>query len=373
MAAILRGEKNDEEIGVVDFPFVLKFLDEVRDFYYHSFAFRAVFDCYFKGGVRHELFFPGYQEIFSAHLGESKELAVCEAFASMAGKLAEKFCVVYAEKKRPYEMLSLLLFNHYYSFKGQHFCDVGGASSPEVILTLLGASRHTVIESPDYVGVHGDIFARHRSDGNIFQERLVSIKCNLEELVFKPDMPKISRIFSMNCFEHIMELDKALQSLYQASSDQSYVYANFFPIYSYFDSGHHGSIGRKYTEKYPGIHHYSVDEQRAAHDLHPRYTESEIMKELSSFHFNDIELINKLSYEDYRVLFYNSDFNFISCQEINTGVFQAWPAGRSAYMKMAAKRTAFPEVVGIRAVLKKGTVSKFDALITNSLLANAIC
>ena len=269
-------------------------------------------------------------------------------------------------------MLSLLLTTH--SFKGQHFCDIGGASSPEVILNLFGASTHTIIESPDYVGVHGDIFASHGLDENVFQGRLVSIKCNLEDLVFKPGMQKISRIFSMSCFEHIMELDKALQSLYQASSDQSYVYANFFPIYSYFDSGHHGSIGRKYTEKYPGIHHYSVDEQRAAiKDLYPSFTECEIMKELSSFHFNDIELINKLSYEDYRVLFYNSEFNFISCQEINTGVFQAWPAGRSAYMKMAAKRTAFPEVVGIRAVLKKGTVSKFDALITNSLLANAIC
>ena len=170
-----------------------------------------------------------------------------------------------------------------------------------------------------------------------------------------------------------MELDKALQNLYQISSDQSYVYANFFPIYSYFDSGHHGSISRKYTEKYPGSSIF-VDEQRAAiRDIHPGYTESEIMKELSSFHFNDIELINRLSYEDYRMMFYNSEFNFISCQEINTVLFQTWPAARTAYVKMAVKRTAFPEVVGMRAVLKKGALNKHDALITNSLLASPVC
>ena len=373
-AEMLGRARNDEEIGAVDFPFVLEFLNQVRDFYYCNFTFRATFDCYFKGGVRNRLLIPDYEEMLAPHIGESKELAVCEAFAWVAGKLAEKFCVVFAKKKRPYEMLALLLFNHYYSLKGEHFCDIGGASSPEVILNLFGALSHTIIESPDYVDVHGDIFARHGFDGNIFKEKLVSIKCNLEDLVFKPDMPKISRIFSMNCFEHIMELDKALQNLYRISSGQSYVYTTFYPIYSYFHNGHHGSISLEYAEKYPGIHHYSVDEQRAAiRDIHPGYTESEIMKELSSFHFNDIELINRLSYEDYRVMFYNSEFNFISCQEINTVLFQTWPAARTAYVKMAVKRTAFPEVVGIRAVLKKGTVSKLDALITNSLLANAIC
>jgi len=360
---------NDKSIDLQDFSLVRDFLNEISDFYFRNFTFRATFDTFFKGGVRNCLFPPANDDAFSVNIGDSKELMLCNIFTWLATKLAERYCVTFSRKKRPYEMLSLLLFNHYYNLKGQHFCDVGGASNPNVILGLFEASMHTIIESPGYQKIHGDIFARHDLDREAFREKLVSLKCNLEDLVFDREMKKIDRVYSMACFEHIMELDKALQSLYQNSNDGAYIYSVFYPIYSYFDNGHHGSVADEYRAKYPGIHHYQAGDQRLAiKDVHPEFSESEIMNELAKFNFNNVELINKFSYEEFRKIFYNSDFNFLSCQEINIALFQQSQKHGLAYKNMAAKRTAFPEVIGLRAVLKKGYASKNDCLISNSLL-----
>ena len=106
------------------------------------------------------------------------ELKLCHALVFISQELAKKYCVTFREKKRSYEMLSLLLFNHYFGIEGMNFCDLGGCSSPLIILNLFNASTHTVIESPGYVIEHGDLFSRHNIDNHSHQlkESFVSSK-----------------------------------------------------------------------------------------------------------------------------------------------------------------------------------------------------
>ncbi len=361
-----------DEISTLNFSLVKSFLSSLSSHYYHSFTFRAVFDAFFRGGVRNYAVPPFNHSYLKDRIGNSDELILCNLFLQISTRLAEKYCAVYAKKKRPYEMISLLLFNHYYSFKGQHFCDVGGASSPQIILQLLGASRHTIMESPDYVEIHGDIFARHNIKSADFNHRVTSLKCNLEDFRPEKGMPGIGRVFSMNCFEHIMDLDQALSTLYQNCCDQSYIYSTFYPIFSYFDNGDHGSISQKYKLNNPGLHHYSPLEQRKAIKKNfPEYTESMILKTLSDFNFNQTELINKHTLEDFRKIFYSSNFNLLSCQDINTSLFAWSHEHKLAYKRLTKKLTSFPEAIGLRAILKKGAITPHDCLMTNGLISFA--
>lgn len=367
---VLSHLESNNEIISNDFPLIRRFLRHLSSFYYQNFTFRAVFDSFYKGGVRNDMV-PIAQagNNFDDRIGKSREILLCNIFLLIATRLAEKYCVTYSVKERPYEMISLLLFNHYYSFQGKTFCDLGGASSPDIILNLLKSSTHVIIESPDYAEIHGDIFARHAIEGSDYGDKLMSIKCNIEDFDLTCQSPKIDRVFSMNCFEHIMDLGKALSTLYQVCRDNSYIYSTFYPIFSYFDNGDHGSIANKYKKDNPGLHHYSVFEQRAAvKKSFPEYSEPEIMQALASFSFNKIELINKHSLEDFRKIFYSSDFVLLSCQEINIPLFASSSDHRLAYKNLAFKLTSFPEAIGLRCIMKRGDIHLEDSLITNGLI-----
>ena len=149
----------------------------------------------------------------------------------------------------------------------------------------MGSSTHTVIESPDYAEIHGDIFAQH-CKANDYDDKLMSIKCNLEDLDSTYELPRFDRVFSMNCFEHIMELGRALSTLFERSSDDSYIYSTFYPIFSFFDWEIMEQLD-KYKKDNPGLHHYPISDQRKAVKKNfPEHSESEIMECLAGFNFN---------------------------------------------------------------------------------------
>ena len=77
------------------------------------------------------------------------------------------------------------------------------------------------------------------------------------------------------------------------------------------------------------------------------------METLSSFNFNQTELINKYTLEDFRKIFYRSGFTLVSCQEINTALFLASPKHKIAYKNLTNKISSFPEAIGLRCIMKK--------------------
>ena len=293
------------------------------------------------------------------------ELKLCHALVFISQELAKKYCVTFREKKRSYEMLSLLLFNHYFGIEGMNFCDLGGCSSPLIILNLFNASTHTVIESPGYVIEHGDLFSRHNIDNHSHQlkRKLRVIKKNLEDISRKDLIGNFDRVFSINCFEHIMELENGLRNLYMLSNDSSYVYSTFAPIYSYLENGDMAVL-KSNCQKFPGIHLYPDSEKWAAlKHAFPSLTESQLMKEMSDILYNQSALINKLKYEDFRRIFLESDYGIVACQEINSSLFWSSPESKKAYKDLPNKPTAFPDCYGIHVILKKGIGRIFDSLL----------
>ena len=367
LARIINAPSPPMETGQGDL--IKIFLDETRNYYYTDFVFRCVFDRIFRGGLYSlEFTADGPSDKF---YNESDEGKICHLFYRLACKLAYHYCGIYAKKGRPYEMLALLIFNHHQSFEGRSFAEIGGASNPRIIGDLLKASCHVRTESPDYVEMWGELAERHKSlEKKADSKTLKTIKRNIEEISINELPCRLDRVFSMNCFEHIQDLELALKNLRELGSNQLYIYTTFYPIYSYYLNGDHGSVPKQISSEFPGFHHYSDKQKRASiKKVYPNHNEAAIMSLLGETSFNPIQLINKLNYEDYRKLFFESDLNIVVCDEIHTGLFWFSESHRKSYSKLEPKPTAFPDVIGMRAILKKdSTANIFDSMITNSTI-----
>ena len=104
-----------------DIALIKNFLQLVNIKYYEDFVVRCVFDRVYRAGLYSSEFPP----IYNAKLNASQEKNICDLFYRLANKLAIDYCSVYNTKKRSYEMLSIMLFNHYIPFESKAFAEVG--------------------------------------------------------------------------------------------------------------------------------------------------------------------------------------------------------------------------------------------------------
>ncbi len=351
--------ENDDDLALIK-----DFLKSITLKYYDDFVFRCVFDRVFRSGLY-------TYEYPKTHVGKariSQEKKLCDLFYQLANHLAKGYCPVYKKKKRPYEMLSLMLFNHYKPFEGKVFADIGSHSNHEIIFKLFGAKRHIQIESPDYIKIHGEIsdVDKHkvkRNDSNV-----VYIRSSIEELKDEDILSlNIDRFFSQCCFEHIMNLELALEKISIMSSPNAYLYSTFYPIYSSYQLGQHGTVPKEIIDKIPAFHSYNINQQRDfIKEVYPQIKEQEIMDKLGSIYFNPSELVNRFTYEDYRKYVLKSNFNIVVFDEINFGSNWSEPKILEAYRNQENTFTSFPDILGIRLILKIDQLSIYDTVMSTT-------
>ena len=73
---------SNKEITSLDFELINKFLCDLSSHYYYNFAFRAVFDTFYKGGLRHDMVPPPQPngKNFDDRIGESREIFLPHIF-----------------------------------------------------------------------------------------------------------------------------------------------------------------------------------------------------------------------------------------------------------------------------------------------------
>lgn len=187
-------------------------------------------------------------------------------------------------------------------FLGKDVLEVGGETSPE-IAEHLGAKSWTCVDP-----------AFHKDE--IISDRYKKIKQPIED--FCPN-EKYDLIFSTNCFEHIQDLEKAFDNMYEILNDGGFLSALLGPIYSCY-KGHHIYI---YYAKDLVLDFNDSKLQDWGHLL---YGPEKLIEILSKFYneqtLNTIkeqltnwDYINKLFFDDYIEIINNSKFKVIELRD----------------------------------------------------------
>ncbi len=204
-----------------------------------------------------------------------------------------------------YQVRELIYYHARVNLKGKKLLEVGGVSPNQLLFDLFGVYEYTNIESPDYInekdGInYSDKFKPHDKKKTIF--------CNAEELNLNLEKESQDLIFSVACFEHIYDLEKALHSCWECLSSNSYLYSYFAPIYSQLNQGDHGVIPehKSFKQKPIGLHLLSQSDQRKKLIEAGITNPKEIQSFLANVNFNRIP--NRLHYEDYERILTESPF-----------------------------------------------------------------
>jgi SAM-dependent methyltransferase len=136
--------------------------------------------------------------------------------------------------------------------EGKHVLEIGGRLPKSFVFDGLNVKSWTAIEAPDYMRKHGSSGLTAQIGG----DELYNDDLSLASDNFLPgngsydffhyaieDIPpcmteKFDAIFSIACFEHIQDLGRALDGMYQALKPGGLVFSMFSPIWSSFN-GHH--------------------------------------------------------------------------------------------------------------------------------------
>lgn len=139
--------------------------------------------------------------------------------------------------------------------KGMDVLEVGGSLKRAFVLEELKVKSWTGIESPEYTFFYGKKTSaqqNHNDWGNLqimditdigYLEPSISpgsynvFYANIEELP-EPYFGCYDRIFSIACFEHILQFPLALQKMYEALKPGGKLFSMFSPIWSSYN-GHH--------------------------------------------------------------------------------------------------------------------------------------
>ena len=204
-----------------------------------------------------------------------------------------------------YQVRELILFHARVDLRGKHLLEVGGVLPNELLFDHLGVVGYINIESPDYIDA---------ADGHVYSEkykpddRKRTIFCNAEEILIHLEPDSIDSIFSVACFEHIIELSAALEACHKCLKKGGTLYSYFAPIYSHIEQGDHDVIPlhSAFPEKPLGFHLLSQKDQRRKLLKAGLTDPSEVQDFLGNVNFNRIP--NRLMYEDYERILTESSF-----------------------------------------------------------------
>ena len=278
-------EKNAIHKDQLNNQLIKEYISNLPSFYANDIEFRLLFDWHFSPQGRqlqkhetHELF--EFQRMLATTLGQH--------------------CF-----DLNYQFWQFFIFHAMVNVKGKSLLEVGGSLPNEMLFDLFGVESYINTESPDYIEADNDkkYTDRHGKHG-----KRTTIYLNAEDIGQQIAAESIDLIFSVACFEHIYDLETALQACFITQKKGGILYSFFAPIYSYLTDGHHGVIPKHsaFPEIPWGLHLLKNSDQRKFLQTANIVDPKEIQEILGAVNFDRIP--NRLYYEDYSRIFTESPY-----------------------------------------------------------------
>ena len=195
-----------------------------------------------------------------------------------------------------YQYRELILLHARTDLRGKSLLEIGGSLPNDLLFEHLGVDSYVNIESPDYIEMKSGSTQSSQYEN---RESRQTIFCNAEEIDKNIKLESIDSIFSVACFEHIYDLQAALEACHKCSKRGGSLYSYFAPIYSHLALGDHGVIPQheKFPEKPIGLHLLTSGDQRKKLINAGITSPKEIQDFLGRVNFD--RKPNRLLYEDY--------------------------------------------------------------------------
>jgi SAM-dependent methyltransferase len=285
-------KKNTIHEGRLNYQLAKEYISNLPAFYANDIEFRLLFDWHFSPQGKqlqkhetHELF--EFQRMLAATLG--------------------KHCF-----NLDYQFWQFYIFHAMVNVKGKSLLEIGGSLPNEMIFDLFGVESYVNTESPDYIEADNDnkYTDRHRK-----HDRRATIYLNAEDIDQQLAPESFDLIFSVACFEHIYDLEAALQACFSTQKRGGVLYSFFSPIYSYLTDGHHDVIPKHsaFPETPWGLHLLNHSDQRKFLQNANIAGPKEIQEFLGAINFDRIP--NRLYYEDYSRILTESPYHVIRLED----------------------------------------------------------
>ncbi len=263
------------------------YIDNLPNIYQQDLSFRLLFD---------------WHSDLQYNVGETAMSKASEPIFSKQIEVIDEIAHLY---NSPYQIRELIYYHAKSNLKGKKLLEIGGVSPNDILFDLLGISEYINIESPDYIDLEDGISYSEKFKPH---EKKKTILCNAEDINSYIENESQDFIFSVACFEHIYDLEKALISCHSCLKNNGYLYSYFAPIYSSLEEGDHGVIpDHKLFETKPiGLHLLSANDQRKRLIKNGIRDPREIQDLLANINFNRCP--NRLLYEDYEKILTESPF-----------------------------------------------------------------
>lgn len=219
------------------------------------------------------------------------------------------------EFEMSYQIYQILRFAIRHGLNGTSMIEIGGSMPNRLLFDILNVESYVSTESPDYVQ---EVQGWSCSDPHGAHPRRRNLGINAEDLSRSLTEDFYDRAFSVACFEHILDLESALESIYTVLKKSGILYSMYAPIFSNIHQGHHGCVPTLTSKgKYPlGFHLLDTSEQLAAIlSVNPSAQLIELTEDLQFV--NRSRKLNRLLYEDYVKLVRLSDFRVLSFESID--------------------------------------------------------
>jgi SAM-dependent methyltransferase len=250
-----------------------------------------------------------------------------------------------------YQFRQFFIFHAMCNLKGKTLLEIGGSLPNEMVFDLFGVEQYINSESPDYITAEsGFLYSRRHG---IHGKRRTIFK-NAEHIDADLQENTVDAIFSVACFEHIYDLEAALQACHRVIKNGGVLYSFFAPIYSYLTDGHHGVIPEHPSfEKTPwGLHLLSLADQRTYLINNGIEDPTEIQNFLGAVNFD--RRPNRLKYEDYSRILTESPFFVVTLDDVaaNCNLSKRFPE-EVARVRCSGGSVGNLHTQGFRVILQK--------------------
>lgn len=252
----------------------------------------------------------------------------------------------------------------WWALKGLDILEVGGCVTPDLIAPFRPKSWTSIDINPRR-------FEGKDDTSGFFLHKQMSVT----DLDFPED--SFDRIFSVNCFEHVDDMEKAFSEMYRVLKPGGMLFTIFGPIWS-SPVGHHtwiehnGVLYHFGEQVFPDWYHLTKNYDELNQFLKEKY-DSEVAKKICDYVYKSSDL-NRLTDGDFEELISNSKFSerlFIKSRKGDKKI-----SASRAFLNQITQNYSTckdPRVTEILLVLSKGNVRLSNRLRTNiGLLKEAI-
>ena len=261
---------------------------------------------------------------------------------------------------RPYNFTNLFCFHVQSNIKGKNFLEVGGFLPKEIVIDLFQVDSYLSIEGEEYVNQFELVSETYYEKSDSKDDNHRQIIADIESVSPERLPVKFDRVFSVACFEHIHDLESALERISSLMSKEGILYTYFAPIYSHFSLGDHGVIDRDLMPDQSdrnGLHILGSKSQSERLIKVGLKNNVDIQNALGMIHFD--RSINRLYYEDYSRILSESPLFLLRFDQIRDKNMYKVFHKEIDLIRATNKRVNDLTTSGVRAVLAKAPDSNF--------------